>query len=88
MQDFSQPLECLARDLPVMIAAARAAGWDAHHMIALPEVLYRLHFWKSTPPRAIRRPRRATRKSKESFLNEQEARRLNTPDTFYESPKV
>jgi len=43
--DFSQTIECLGRDLPATIAAARAAGFEAHHMTALPEVVYRLHFW-------------------------------------------
>jgi len=45
--DFSQTIECLGRDLPATIAAARAAGFDAHQMVATAQMVYRLHFWKS-----------------------------------------
>lgn len=47
ISDFAEPLECLARDLPATIAAARAAGFEAHQMVALPEVVFRLRFWKT-----------------------------------------
>ena len=36
--DFTQPLECLADDLPAIIAAAQAAGFDGHHMAATAEM--------------------------------------------------
>jgi len=35
----------MASQLIKILAAARAAGFEAHHMTALPEVVYRLHFW-------------------------------------------
>ena len=51
--DFSQPIECRGKDLAAAIAAARAAGFNTHHMTALPEVVYRIHFWKTNATTAL-----------------------------------
>ena len=42
--DFSQPIECRGRDLAATIAAAKAAGYNSHRMVATTEVVFRLYF--------------------------------------------
>jgi len=37
----------MASQLIEILAAARAAGFDTHHMVALPEVVFRIRFWKT-----------------------------------------
>jgi len=85
--DFSQPLECLARDLPALIAAAWAAGYTSHKMVATTEVVFRLYF-KSIPPRASQGPRRPSLDYKESPKKPRPARRLNIPDRSYDLPRM
>jgi len=43
--DFTQAMDVRGRDLAATIAAAKAAGFDTHHMVALPEVVFRMRFW-------------------------------------------
>ena len=92
--DFSQPLECLARDLPAMIAAARAAGLDGHHMTALPDVVYRLRFWRTKgatgqPDAKAARPdaARVAETFKESFATPPPAMASGGPEAFYDSTR-
>lgn len=44
--DFSQPIEVKGSQLAGVIAEAKAQGYHAHRMSILPDVLYRLQFWR------------------------------------------
>ena len=45
-RDFTQPVECRGAELSAVIAEARAAGYEAHRMTVLPEVVYELRFFR------------------------------------------
>jgi hypothetical protein len=46
LTDRTEPQTVRGCDLATVIAQARAAGYHAHQMKVLPEVIYELQFWK------------------------------------------
>jgi len=42
--DYTNPIEVRGRDLAATIAAARAAGYISHKMVATTEAVFRLYF--------------------------------------------
>lgn len=45
---WTQPITVRGSELAQAIAEAQAAGWTAHRMKVLPEVIYELQFWRIT----------------------------------------
>ena len=42
--NYADPIECRGKDLAAAIAAAKAAGYNSHRMVATTEVVFRLYF--------------------------------------------
>jgi hypothetical protein len=45
-RDYSQPVECRGLELAAVIAEGHAAGYHAHRMRVLPDVIYELQFFR------------------------------------------
>jgi hypothetical protein len=45
--DFTQPIECRGRDLASVLEQAKAAGYHAHRMTVMKDVVYQLRFWRN-----------------------------------------
>jgi hypothetical protein len=46
VRDWTQPQTVRGSELVAVIAEAKAAGWHAHKMRALPETIYELRFFR------------------------------------------
>jgi hypothetical protein len=83
-RDFSKPITARGSELAAVIKEAQAAGWTAHRMRVLPEVIYELQFFRLA---GTAEAGRLPEKSKESFLRPIRSKVFTIPASPYE-PKL